>query len=61
LAITSVFNNRIFFGFQLGLDVITKDTEDITEHQEVVEVVDEEEEISKEVCVIRLDLSCTVL
>ncbi|PPQ64380.1 hypothetical protein CVT26_002087 [Gymnopilus dilepis] len=33
---------------QLGLDVKAKDTEDATEHVEVVEVVDEEQEISAE-------------
>ena len=38
------------FDLQLGLDVKTMDTEDITEHQEVAEVVDEEEDISNEVC-----------
>jgi hypothetical protein len=36
---------------QLGLDVKTKDTEDITEHQEVAEVLDEDEAISQEVCI----------
>jgi len=34
---------------QLGLDIKAKETEDSTEHVEVVEVVDEEQEISAEV------------
>jgi hypothetical protein len=54
LSITEIFD------LQLGLDVKTKDTEEVTEHQEVAEVVDEEEEISKEVCVFHLQISFAV-
>jgi AdoMet-dependent rRNA methyltransferase SPB1 len=56
------YTRLVIFGvihYQLGLDVKTKDTEEMTENVEVEEAVDEEQQISEEVsaCVLNSDWS----